>query len=154
MRILVSIFTLILALTSALWVHAGDAQVSVDNPANSQALTNYMLNCQGCHAPDGSGVDGKVPSMLGQAGKFLHVEGGRDFLVQVPGSANSSLNDQDLAELLNWMLFRFSAAEIPDDFVPYSESEIQGLRETPLVKVEMTRAFLAEKVEAIGLGRP
>ena len=118
------------------------------------AHTNYMLNCQGCHAPDGSGVKGKVPSMLGQAGKFLHVEGGRDFLVQVPGSATSSLSNSDLADLLNWMLISFSPAEIPQEFAPYTAKEVGDLRSRPLVEVEIARTLLADAVEDLGLGRP
>ena len=63
-----------------------------------RAQINYMLNCQGCHRPDGSGTaDNAVPEMKNFVGNFLKVAGGRAFLVQVPGSANAALDDTQLA---------------------------------------------------------
>ncbi len=59
---------------------------------------NYMLNCQGCHATDGRGLN-DIPTMADFVGNFLSVDGGRAYLVQVPGSANSLLSDQDLANV-------------------------------------------------------
>ena len=75
----------------------------------NRAKVNYMLNCQGCHGPDGAGTaDGSVPTMKNFLGNFLAVEGGREFLIRVPGSANAALTDGNLAEVLNWMLPRIS----------------------------------------------
>ena len=45
--------------------------------AIADSQTDYMLNCRGCHAPDGSGLAGAAPSFRGQVGKFLWVPGGR-----------------------------------------------------------------------------
>ena len=45
----------------------------------TRAKTNYILNCQGCHQADGSGLTDNVPSMRGFAGKFLQVPGGQGF---------------------------------------------------------------------------
>ena len=42
----------------------------VDNP--ERARVNYILNCQGCHGPDGAGsADGDVPRMKNFLGNFL-----------------------------------------------------------------------------------
>jgi hypothetical protein len=107
-----------------------------------RARTNYMLNCQGCHLADGSGLPGSVPSMRGFAGKFLQVAGGREFLVQVPGSANSPLSNAELAELLNWILFTMSADQLSADFQQYTETEVSVLRQHVLVDVERIRESL------------
>ena len=75
--------------------------VVIGGPVNAddrQARINYMLNCQGCHTPDGSGAPGKVPSLKNFMGNFVQVEGGREFLIQVPGAAQSTLSDAELAE--------------------------------------------------------
>ena len=70
---------------------------------------DYMMNCQGCHLPQGEGFPLRdVPRVKGQLGKFLHVDGGREFLVQVPGSAQSDLNNERLAAVINWMLTTFT----------------------------------------------
>ena len=117
----------------------------VANPA--RAHTNYMLNCQGCHGPDGSGSrDGAVPEMKNFVGQFLQVPGGREFLVQVPGSANAAIPDDQLAELLNWLLPRLSAAEMPDNFEPFTTTELQRLRAVPEADVLGTRTRLIEAI--------
>jgi len=107
-----------------------------------QAHINYMLHCQGCHTPDGSGVADKVPALKGFMGNFLRVEGGREFLIQVPGAAQSALSDAELAELTNWMLSNFSASQAPENFQPYGEKEVARLREHAIIDVAGVRAEL------------
>jgi len=107
---------------------------------------NYMLNCAGCHKPDGTGaVD--VPSLENQMAKFLSVPGGREFLVSVPGTAQSPLSDSDTANLLNWMLVKFSEAEMPKDFSPYTANDVSAYR-TALVDVSKKRKLLIGLIEA------
>ena len=110
-----------------------------------RARINYMLNCQGCHLPDGSGV-GDIPQMRNFVGNFLKVPGGRAFLVQVPGSANAALSDAALAELLNWMLPEISAAQLPADFDPYTAAEVGRYRAAPLSDVNAVRLPLIRKI--------
>ena len=113
-----------------------------------RAQVNYMLNCQGCHGARGEGsIAADVPVMTDFVGRFLHVEGGRSFLVQVPGSANSALSDAHLAEVLNWMLPNISPAEMPADFEPYTAAEVGALRKTPLVDVISVRARLVNLLD-------
>jgi len=112
--------------------------------ASSQAKMNYMINCQGCHLADGSGLPGSVPSMKDFVGKFLSVAGGREFLVRVPGSANSPLSDKELAELLNWILTTMSTEQLGSDFKPYNAAEVGALRANLLVDVDGTRARLVQ----------
>ena len=115
--------------------------------ATEPAEADYMLNCQGCHLPDGSGFPARqVPDLRNQMGRFLSVPGGREFLVQVPGSAQTALNDADLARLLNWMLLRFSAAQLPANFQPYTAAEVGALRKQPLAQVSEVRSELLERI--------
>jgi len=106
----------------------------------------YMLECQGCHARDGRGANETVPSLRGEMAKFLTVDGGRQFLVRVPGSAQSPLTDQELADTLNWMLQRFGPADIARQHAPYTASEVAGLRVEPLVDVQSARENLMEAI--------
>ncbi len=118
--------------------------------ATEKVVADYMLNCQGCHLDDGRGYPQRgVPKLNGYLGNFLKVPGGREFLVQVPGSAQSELSDQRLATLLNWMLQQFSRAQLPADFKPYSTTEVARLRLHPLVNVAGLRADLVRKIEKI-----
>ena len=111
------------------------------------ARQNYILNCQGCHLPDGSGSEGNVPKMNDFAGYFLHVPGGREFLVQVPGAAGAPISDQELADVMNWMLLNFSKNELPEPFVPYSAEEIGKLRKEPLLDVHHRREELLARIK-------
>lgn len=108
-----------------------------------------MLNCQGCHLPDGSGVIGKVPSFA-DLGDFLTVDGGREFIVRVPGTAQSKLSDANTARVLNWILGNFSASSLPAEFVPYSREEVAVLRSVRLDDVGSERARLIRKIEESG----
>lgn len=109
---------------------------------------NYMIHCQGCHLEDGAGAPGKVPSMKDFVGNFLRVPGGREYLIQVPGSATSGVDDQGLADILNWILENLSPNEIPADFEPYTGEEVARLR-VPLTHAGETRNHLLEKLEAL-----
>ena len=110
-----------------------------------RARYHYQMFCQGCHTPDGSGVNA-VPPLQGMMGVFLRSQRGREFMVQVPGSATSKLGDTQLAEVLNWCLENFAASSlINGDYLPYTAEEVGRLRQSPLQEIDNTRAeVLAE----------
>lgn len=119
------------------------ASASVGSPE-----IDYMLQCQGCHLADGAGMPPDVPALSGHMARFLGVPGGRSFLVRVPGSAQSPLDDAALAAVLNWMLQRFGPADIAAQHPPYSAEEVARLRAEPLVDVVARRAELVAAIEA------
>lgn len=100
----------------------------------ARVKVNWMLNCQGCHRADASGSAGGAPNMAGLVSRFLEVDGGREYLVRVPGVATSPLADQPLADLVNWMLIKFDPKHLPENFTPYSAEEIAILRANPLIR--------------------
>jgi mono/diheme cytochrome c family protein len=108
----------------------------------------YMLHCQGCHLPDGSGAPGAVPALRGSVARFLTVPGGREFLVRVPGSANAPLSDAELAAVLNWIVREFGPEGISAGARPYDAAEVARYRSDPLVEVEALRAALVRSFEA------
>jgi hypothetical protein len=134
-RAVVGIALLALAVSAATPARAGSPRVS------------YVLHCMGCHLADGGATPGRIPALAGSVGRFLHVPGGRAFLVRVPGVAHSPLEDAELAELLNWVLLRFSAEEMPSDFAPYTAAEVAAWRRQPLPDVERVRRRLIEALE-------
>lgn len=113
---------------------------------------NYMLHCSGCHGADGSGSPPSgVPTMRGSLGHFLKAEGGREFLVQVPGTSQSPLSDGETAELLNWVLKAFSAAEVPPGTPPYTTAEVARLRAVHLEDVPAHRAVIVQRLKQMGI---
>lgn len=122
---------LILALAGLTPLGAGEAGwPGVSNM--HRAKVDYILKCQGCHQPDGSGNAVNTPPLQGEVARFLAVPGGREFLGRVPGVASTDLDDARLAEVLNWTLYRFDAGNIPSDFKPYTAAELSALRKAPL----------------------
>ena len=97
-----------------------------------QAWADWALDCQGCHRVDGGGSRRTAPAIAGEVAKYLQVRGGREYLGRVPGIASSPLDDARLAELVNWMLFRFDRQDVPANFRPYTAAELGRLRAHPL----------------------
>ena len=115
--------------------------------ASASPRTDYMLKCMGCHGPEGAEVAGKVPALKDSVARFLNVEGGRAYLVKVPGTRQTPLDDQAVADLLNWLLPHFDAAHMPKDFAPYTGEEVHALRAHQLPDVVETRAQLIKALE-------
>lgn len=130
------------ALLWALWCPAAPADGA------SSPRIDYILHCQGCHLADGSGTPEKVPALKHQVGRFMHVPGGREYLIRVPGSSQAALTDAQVAAVLNWILENFSAAELPAGFTSYSTEEVSRLRRPPLANVSEVRAGLMAEISA------
>jgi mono/diheme cytochrome c family protein len=108
---------------------------------------NFLVHCSGCHLPDGRGQEGSVPDLSRYAGRFAAIPAGRAFLVQVPGSSQSPLDDAETAALLNWILANIAKADV----APYTVEEVTRYRGTKLLDVQKRRA---EVLAAIGEGEP
>jgi hypothetical protein len=103
---------------------------------------NYALQCMGCHTPDGAGVPDRVPSIRDTLVPLASMAEGRRYLVQVPGSAQSTLSNAELAELLNWMIRTLSAVTPPSTLTPFTEAEVREYRAHTLSQVRATRERL------------
>lgn len=134
-------------LTGAAYADSGDfGTTAVKSP--NRAEFNWMMNCQGCHGVKGEGSPGGAPVLTGVVTKFLSVEGGRAYLARVPGVANAPLDDEELSDLLNWMLDRFSCEAVPSDFSAYKADEIARYRKDSLItNAHEVRAALVSEFE-------
>ena len=110
-----------------------------------RAHFNYQMFCQGCHSPDGSGAM-SVPRMKDHVGNFLTTPAGREYLVRVPGSATSALDNAELAEVLNWILVEFAGDSLDKNYRRYTPSEVAELRASPLNEVVHYRAQLLVEI--------
>lgn len=118
---------------------------------------NFKLQCMGCHLENGEGAPNHdVPMMKGFVGNFLKVDEGREFLIQVPGASLSALNNQQLAELLNWMLTADGIAgdSAPVDFKPYTEKEVKTWRSVPIKDLVGHRKKLIDSIMDLGIEIP
>jgi hypothetical protein len=139
-------FTALIGMAVAQAPAGEGAPAGVTNP--QRAWQNWTLNCQGCHRPDGSGSEATAPSLAGTVSRFLSVPGGREYLGRVPGVATSPLGNADLAELMNWMFWRFDKEHLPADFVPFTAEELGQLRTQPLrLEAAQMRTDLLKKAD-------
>lgn len=132
-----------IAVAAALLI-CGNAVIADDERAH----VNYMLHCQGCHLPEAEGFGSKVPPIKDFVGYFLHSQEGREFLIRVPGVAYSALNDDQVAELMNWLLTTYSANQLPDGFSPFSEAEVAALRVNPENDPDTRRQAILARIAA------
>jgi hypothetical protein len=116
--------------------------------------TLYMMECQGCHLADGSGGLNNVPSLHNSVARFLAVPGGREYLVRVPGVAQSALSDADTTAVLNWMLRTFGPPELAMQYAPYTVEEVARLRQAPLTEIVQRRAELMLLMQPEGATSP
>lgn len=110
---------------------ASSAVITTTATEQRRALFNYQMFCQGCHVADGSGHK-SVPQLKGFMHNFMASQQGREYLIRVPGVANSALNDAELAEVMNWMLREFGAPSDKQVWQPYNAKEVGEYRERPL----------------------
>ena len=107
---------------------------------------NYQLHCMGCHRANADGEPGRVPSLRETLVPFSRLAEGRDYVLRVPGVAQSPLSDAELASLLNWMARNLSDVAPGADFVDYSATEVSQARHRPLPAVGALRSRLLEEV--------
>jgi hypothetical protein len=107
-----------------------------------QPIANFQIHCMGCHLADGSGQPGRVPSIRRSLVLFSTSLQGRDYVIRVPGVAQSPLSDDDTAALLNWMTRNLSDVKLPPNVADYTAAEVHSRRGRPLAQVGALRSRL------------
>lgn len=74
---------------------------------------------------------------------------GRNYVLRVPGAANSVLSDAQLAAVLNWLATTYAP---PGETAPaaFSTEEVTRTRHTPLADVQGTRRAVVRALAASG----
>ncbi len=140
------------ALVVAVATCAIAAPAHADGAADATlARQHWVLNCMGCHTATGGGIPGKVPPLANSLGYFTHLPAGREYVMRVPGASNSALSDQDLADVLNWVLTTMNRDALPRDFKPYTADEIAARRRPAFSDVATVRARLVRELHERGI---
>jgi mono/diheme cytochrome c family protein len=132
------------ALTAALAIPASQASPAQD----------YMLNCMGCHGSSAQGIAGKVPPLANALSRYMRTPAGRNYVLRVPGAANSALSDAQLAAVLNWLAVTFEQSAATDRVAPFTREEVAHLRHEPLVAVLAARSVVVRDLAATGPAPP
>ena len=110
---------------------------------------DYMLYCMGCHGAQAQGVPGKIPPLAGALALFMRTAEGRNYVLRVPGAANSALADAQLAAVLNWVATSYGAPGEPPP-APFTVAEVASVRRTPLADVQARRREVIGTLAASG----
>jgi mono/diheme cytochrome c family protein len=117
----------------------------------SSPRTRYLLACSGCHGIDGSGsAPGNVPD-LRRLGNFLRLDGGREYVLKVPGLMGSGLDDAQVAAVTNWVLANLARDSMPQGQPPYDAGEVARARAAPLTDVAAERRRLLAQARVAGI---
>ena len=123
--------------------------LAIECPSGASPAQDYMLYCMGCHGGQAQGVAGKVPPLAGALARFMRTSEGRNYVLRVPGAANSALSDAQLAAVLNWLAesYRLPPEALP---APFTLEEVSAVRRTPLADVQGTRREVVRALAASG----
>jgi hypothetical protein len=109
-----------------------------------------MLHCMGCHGTTALGIPGKVPPLANSLSRFMRTPAGRNYVLRVPGAANSALSDAQLAAVLNWLAVTFDQSAASSSPAPFTSEEVARVRHTPLVSVLAARHAVVRDLAASG----
>ncbi|TLY69869.1 MAG: cytochrome c [Gammaproteobacteria bacterium] len=127
----------------------GLAMSALAGAASASPGQDYTLYCMGCHGAEAQGVPGRIPALAGTLARFMSNSEGRNYVLRVPGAANSALSDARLAAVLNWLTERYGAADAPHP-APFTEEEVARARRVPLADVQAARREVVRKLAASG----
>jgi mono/diheme cytochrome c family protein len=115
------------------------------NPAQ-----DYALNCMGCHGTEAQGIPGKVPPLANALSRFMRSPEGRNYVLRVPGAANSALSDERLATVLNWLAVTYESSASATRPAPFTSIEVAAVRQQPLLSVLATRSAVVHNLATTG----
>jgi mono/diheme cytochrome c family protein len=112
------------------------AQSSMELP---EPRRDYLLNCGGCHGFNGVSNSKVVPNLRDLVGYYLQIPQGRAYLARVPNVAFSTLSDQKLAAVLNYVVFDLGGASAPAAAKAYDAAQVGRWRKQPLTEVSLSQ---------------
>jgi mono/diheme cytochrome c family protein len=122
--------------------------------AHASPQQDYILYCMGCHGAQAEGVPGKVPPLAHALGRYMRTPAGRNYILRVPGAANSVLSDAQLAAVLNWLAQTYDGDELTPEVPLFTAAEVTSQRHSPLSSVLATRRDVVRALAATGPAPP
>ena len=89
-------------------------------PQMSPAQSHYLEGCGGCHGIQGTSSKQDIPQLRGLVGRYLCTTAGREYLVRLPNVAFADMDDELLAQVMNFVVFRLGDGSAPANAVAYS----------------------------------
>jgi mono/diheme cytochrome c family protein len=120
--------------------------LAIGGIARANGSDIFQGNCAICHQADAAGLPGMYPPLADSIGNYVAIPAGRTYLVHVVSFGMSGpisvhdelyqgvmqpwpqLSDQELADVLNYVLSTFNAKLLPKNFKPLTVNEVTKFR--------------------------
>lgn len=102
------------------------------------ARSDYVEHCAGCHGVQGLSAPAKLPELRGRVGYMMCTAETRAYLLRLPNIAKSRISDnQQLADLLNFMVFALGGDSVIAGTMPFTAGEVQHERRFALTAASL-----------------
>ncbi|WP_288115367.1 cytochrome C [Novosphingobium sp.] len=102
------------------------------------ARSDYVEHCAGCHGVHGLSAPAKLPELRGRVGYLMCTDETRAYLLRLPNIAKSRITDnQQLADLLNFMVFALGGESVLAGTTPFTAAEVERERRFALTDASL-----------------
>jgi hypothetical protein len=114
------------------------------------ARSDYVEHCAGCHGVQGLSAPAALPELRDRVGYFMCTPQSRAYLLHLPNIAHSRITDnQELADLVNFMVFGLGGASVPAEAKPFTADEVARERVHALTSASLVAERARHADEAI-----
>ena len=124
------------------------ALLAASGIARADGADIFNANCAICHQSNGNGIPGMYPPLADSIGSYVAIPQGRAYLIRVvsfgmngPISVHGQIyngmmqpwqkfKDEEIAQVLNYVLTTFNASLLPKNFSPLTSDEVKKYRTT------------------------
>lgn len=104
------------------------------------AKADYVEHCAGCHGVQGMSAPARLPELRGRVGYMMCSAETRSYLLRLPNIAKSRISDdQQLADMLNFMVFGLGGTSVLPGTKPFTATEVGYERQYALTSASLVR---------------
>jgi hypothetical protein len=113
----------------------------------------FIQYCSGCHGlnGDGGGATSGIPKFRDFVGAFAGDELGRTYVLHVPGIANTGLDADTIAAVVNYVMTTWGGASLPQQFRAFTKMEVETRRRYPVSDIVALRREVVVRLRAKGI---
>jgi hypothetical protein len=125
--------------------------LAIGSPRTAAPL--FIQYCSGCHGLNGEGTTAisGIPGFRDFVGAFAVDEVGRTYVLHVPGVVNTSLDDESVAAVINFVMTTWGGKSLPADFHAFTKEEVAASRQRPVPDVVALRREVVGRLRAKGI---